>query len=129
MTVRTSFYQFCKSPDTEPLTESQASARGVLLEWQEKQFIFSSSSFDFKYYPLDKLDLYMAVASYNYTLSIFKKNGVLYSKVTFWDEYDFEPNNYWSWVADTLNYLWNYYEKNLNGTPYNWTAEIIKPLN
>lgn len=83
-----------------------------------------SSNFNIK----QELDLFMAVNGYFYSIEVFKENGVYYSKVMFWDEYDFEPNNYGTGVSNTLNYWGNYYEKNLEWNNYWWAVEIINKL-
>jgi len=97
-------------------------------EWEKILIKSSSKRFPRVFTSLKKLDLYMAIASFDYSISIFKKNWELYSQVEFSDEYDFEPNNYWEWISETLNYWWNYHEKNLTWQPYKWKSIIIKPF-
>ena len=111
------------------LIESQWYIYHDLEEWEEREFISSSSSFDEDFFPISKLDLLMAIHSYRYSLSIYMESNIVYTKIKFSDEYDFEPAEYWNWVTETLNYLWNYHEKNLTGTPYRWESIIIDKLN
>ena len=96
------------------------------LEDRESVFCVKKdgSNFDIK----QELDLYMAVNWYFFSLEIFRQNDKLYTKVLFWDEYDFEPNSYGTWLSDTLNYWWNYYEKELDWNTYWWAVEIINEL-
>jgi len=99
-----------------------------IQEWWIVEFNSSSNKFPQVFTSFDKLDLFMAIASFNYSISVLRKEGKLYSIVKISDEYDFEPNNYWEGVSQTLNYWWNYHEKNLKGEPYKWKSIIIKPL-
>ena len=115
-----------------------------ILEWEEIEIIPKTiSSFSFSTSSFLQVDLYMAIHGYSYSASVYKQDDILYSKIKFIDEYDFEPNQYWyayeEWksftqavkdtLSNSLNYLWNYHEKNLDWTPYKWEIEIIDKLN
>jgi len=104
--------------------------------------IFCVNKDDSNFNISQEFDLYMATNAYSFSISILKKNDKFYSKIMFWDEYDFEENTYWlakvEWktvsdiindtLSNNLNYLGNHYEKFQGWNNFWWAVEVINEL-